>query len=141
MSYTTQEEYDFYAYGSEFKNGKLKINVAGGGCFEYDTGVSYAYANVEIDLILNNIKYVKYGWGPNNITKRIKYKEPILIFEKNDDDDINYDSFSILENGEYTGDDFDLYQSFIESLSDTYENEINEYLYDINKEEDSDDDY
>jgi hypothetical protein len=117
MNYTKLNEDDcFSAYGAETKNNKYLINVAGGGCFD-ENNICYAYANVEIDLINNNIQYVKYGYGDWGNKKIIKYNNPILIFKRDDNDGVeNYDEFDIIEEGDYTEDDKDEYEGFVEML-------------------------
>ncbi len=112
QSDTETEEMDYYAYSVTYEDLIYKINVAGGGMMNGN-----AYANVEISLDNpNKIVYAEYGSYASTITKR----DSILIFEKLDDDDYDYDSFSIIKLDTATEEQKDQYEFIIDNWKDLY---------------------
>ncbi len=106
---TETEEMNFTAY-STYTEKKHIINVAGGGMMNGN-----AYANVEI--ILDNPNRIVYAeYGKNAYTE--SEEDSILVFEKLDEGDYNYDNFSIVGLDKATEEQRDIYDSFIDMLTD-----------------------
>ena len=112
QSDTETEEMEYFAYSVTYEDSIYKINVAGGGMMNGN-----AYANVEFSFDNpNKIVYAEYGSNAYTNTNR----DSILIFEKLDDDDYDYENFSIVKFDKATEEQRDTYDNFIDMLRDLY---------------------
>ena len=108
---TETEEMNFTAYASHTEK-IYKILVAGGGL---QNGNACAYVEFPLEAP-NKIVYAEYTIGKERVNV-VEEKDSILIFEKLDEDDYNYDNFSIVKYHKATEEQRDIYTNFIDMIN------------------------